>query len=186
MTAGTVHSEVSPEIPVGCSDREALLREIVHTHRSVLIAYTIRLTGGDRDWAEDVVQETFVKAWRHVERLTAARGSVRGWLLRVAHNLVVDGYRAARSRPAQVEIDGAPPVPVTDNTEDVLTAIVLREALDTLPTEHRAALVETYLRDRTAVQASAALGIPVGTVKSRAYYGLRRLRSVIDRAALAG
>jgi len=182
MTLGSEH----PAPPEGYSDREALLREIVHMHWSMLIAHTIKLTGGDRDWAEDVVQETFVKAWRHVDRLTATHGSVRGWLRRVAHNLVVDGYRAARSRPTEVELDGAPPPPVADRTEEVVTAIVLREALKTLPAEHRAAVIETYLRDRTAVQASATLGIPVGTVKSRAFYGLRRLRSVIDRTALAG
>jgi RNA polymerase sigma-70 factor, ECF subfamily len=171
---------------------EATVVDIVDAHRTILMAKVMRLTGGDHAWAEDVVQETFVRAWRHADRLTPALGSVRGWLMRVAHNLVMDDYRAAGSRPAQVgidpaeaEIDGLVRAPLADRNEHVLTTRVLEDALRTLRPEHREALVELYLHDRTAAEAAAVLGIPVGTVKSRCFYALRHLRSVLDPAALA-
>jgi RNA polymerase sigma-70 factor, ECF subfamily len=171
---------------------EATVVDIVGAHRTILMAKVMRLTGGDQAWAEDVVQETFVRAWRHADRLTPALGSVRGWLMRVAHNLVMDDYRAARVRPAQVridpaeaEIDGLVRLPLADRNEHVLTTRVLEDALRTLRPEHREALVELYLNDRTAVEAAGVLGIPVGTVKSRCFYALRHLRSVLDRTVLA-
>lgn len=167
-------------------DPESRLRELVDRHSPMLLAYTTRLTGGDRAWAEDVTQETFVRAWRHLDRVCATeRGSAHGWLRRVAHNLVMDGYRAVRSRPYEVEFDGAPAPRVDDCTDHVVTSIVLGRALETLPAEHRAALVETYLNDRTAAQVAARLDVPVGTVKSRVFYGLRRLRATVDPDAVA-
>lgn len=169
----------------GQPDRDAHLVQIVLRHRATVLAYTMRLTNGDQDWAEDVTQEVFVRAWRHIDRLTAERGSVHGWLRRVAHNLVMDGYRAARSRPWEVELDGCPAPGVADDTDQVADSILVREALAGLPAEHRLALVETYLHDRTAGQAAQRLGVPVGTVKSRVFYGLRRLRATMDPAALA-
>lgn len=172
--------------PTVTPDPETLLAEIIHRHRSMLLAHTVRLTNGDRDWAEDVVQETFVRAWRHIDRLTAERGSVHGWLRRVAHNLVMDGYRMARSRPCEVEFDGCPPPRVGDGTELVADQLLVREALAGLPEEHRVALTETYLHDLTAGQAAERLGVPVGTVKSRVFYGLRRLRASMDPDLLAG
>lgn len=159
--------------------QEALLAEVVATHRNHLSAYVGQLTCGDRGWAEDVIQETFLRAWHHVGTMTPSHGSVRGWLMRVAHNLVMDGYRcrAARSRPNEVGLDQAAPVPVPDHSEHVLSAVLAHDALKSLPPEYRAALEQTYLRDRTAAQAAAVLGVPVGTVKSRVFYGLRLLRA---------
>ena len=165
--------------------REAVLRDLIPNYRSMLIAHATRLTGGDRGWAEDVVQETFVRAWRHADRLTPEQGSVCGWLMRVAHNLVVDGYRAARSRPAEVELDEAVPVPAADDSERVLDRTVVARVLAGLPAPQRAALVETYLHDRTAAEAAVVLGVPVGTVKSRVFYALRQLRAMRDDGALA-
>jgi RNA polymerase sigma-70 factor, ECF subfamily len=164
---------------------EPLLAEVISAHRASLSTYARRLTGGDHTWAEDVVQETFVRAWQHLARMTSAHGSVRGWLMRVAHNVVMDGYRSARSRPNEVGLEQAVPVPVPDDTEHVLSAVMVHDALDLLPPEHRVALEQTYLADRTAAQAAAVLGLPVGTVKSRVFYGLRRLRATFGTAAAA-
>lgn len=78
--------------------------ELVRAHGAALLAYATRLTGGDRGRAEDVVQETFLRAWNHLERLTTQPGSVHGWLRRVAHNLAVDGHRARQARPTELEL----------------------------------------------------------------------------------
>jgi RNA polymerase sigma-70 factor, ECF subfamily len=161
--------------------QEALLAEVIAAHRSHLSIYVGRLTRGDRGWTEDVIQETFLRAWRHLGTMTPSHGSVLGWLMRVAHNLVMDGYRyrAACSRPNEVALDHAPPVPGPDHSEHVLSVVLVHDALRSLPPEHRAALEQTYLCDRTAAQAAAMLGVPVGTVKSRVFYGLRRLRAAL-------
>jgi RNA polymerase sigma-70 factor (ECF subfamily) len=75
---------------------EDRLRTLVDGHRAAVFAQALFLTRGDAARAEDVVQETFLRAWRHWEHMSPEHGSVRGWLLRVAHNLVMDGYRSAR------------------------------------------------------------------------------------------
>jgi RNA polymerase sigma-70 factor (ECF subfamily) len=140
----------------------------------------VRLTG-DRQLAEDVVQETLLRAWTHPEALTGAQGQPRAWLLTVAHNVAMDQFRARRARPAEVAgdlLDGL--IPAGDDEIDrAVQAMVVAEALACLTTEHRAVLVETFYLGRSVSQASAALGIPAGTVKSRTFYALRALKAAL-------
>jgi len=145
-------------------------------HGRALLAYTTRLLGGDRVGAEDVVQETLVRAWRHAEVLTNGRGSTRGWLLTVARNIVTDRVRARASRPREVaEAPEQPPLE-RDHAEAVVASVTVLEALDGLSADHRGVLDQLYLQDRSLAEAATALGIPAGTVKSRSYYALRALR----------
>jgi RNA polymerase sigma-70 factor, ECF subfamily len=164
---------------------EARLETLIEEHRHAVFAQTIRLTCGDVDWAEDVVQETFLRAWRHWKHMTPEHGSVRGWLMRVAHNLTVDGYRSPRMRRGEVPLDEAEEVALPESTDQILSAHLVREALRHLPDVHRRAIEATYLSDQTAVQAARQLNVPVGTVKSRAFYGLRMLRSIMGVTAPA-
>src|SRR5690606_34649198 len=76
--------------------------DLIRTHNPGLLNYTTRLLNGDRSAAEDAVQETWVRAWRHLDQLTEQKGSVRGWLTRVAHNIAMDQHRARRARPTEV------------------------------------------------------------------------------------
>ncbi|SOD74992.1 RNA polymerase sigma-70 factor [Jatrophihabitans sp. GAS493] len=156
---------------------EGRIRDLFDQHRQPLLDYTTRLTRGDAAWAEDVVQDTFIRAWRHLDRLTPELGSVRGWLMRVAHNRVMDGYRAARTRPVTIDFDESHGSPVEDSSEDVLRKSVVTNMLDQLPALHREAIVATILSDRTMAQAADLLGVPEGTIKSRVFYALRMLRS---------
>jgi len=152
---------------------------IVRSHSAGLLAYATRLTGGDRHRAEDVVQETWVRAWRHQDRLTEDRGSVRGWLNRVAHNIAVDQHRARASRPTEVEMPEGDPTSTPEPTDAVLDRLVVEDVLEALPTAHRRTLVEVYFADRTAAGAAVVLKVPVGTVKSRVHNALRTLRTSI-------
>jgi len=165
---------------------EALVRTLYDDHGRYLVAYAARLTG-DRQLAEDIVQETLLRAWRHADRLTDEQGSVRGWLLTVARNIATDKARARKSRPPEVEeTQEVHDVRVDrDHAEDVANSLVVADALRTLSPEHRAALVETYFQGRTMTEAGRVLGIPPGTVKSRVHYALQQLRTTLGPTAEA-
>jgi RNA polymerase sigma-70 factor (ECF subfamily) len=162
----------------GPHDAETLIRTLYAEHGRSLLAYATRLTG-DRAAAEDVVQETLVRAWKHAGDLTTGRGSVRGWLLTVARNIVTDRARARAVRPAEVaDVVDKPPVQ-GDHSESVVNTMVVMDALDKVSPEHREVLVQLYYRGRSVAEAAKELGVPPGTVKSRSYYALRALRAVM-------
>jgi RNA polymerase sigma-70 factor (ECF subfamily) len=167
-------------MPGDARSGEALVRALYEQHGRYLVAYAARLTG-DRQLAEDIVQETLLRAWRHADKLTDEQGSVRGWLLTVTRNIATDKARARKARPPEVE--ETPEVhdvrDARDHAEDVANSLVVAEALRTLSPEHRAALVETYYQGRTMTEAAKVLGIPPGTVKSRVHYALAQLRTTL-------
>jgi RNA polymerase sigma-70 factor (ECF subfamily) len=153
---------------------------IVRTHRAALLAYTTRILSGDVARAEDVVQETFARAWRRIDRLTPDQGSVNGWLRRVAYNIAIDTLRMRQVRPAEVELEHPDIAADVDRSDNILMTMVVDQLLAPIWPEHRAVLTEVYLNDRTAAQAATALNIPIGTVKSRLHYALRTLRATLD------
>ncbi len=129
------------------------------------------------------MQEALIRAWRHPEVLTNGRGSVRGWLLTVVRNIVIDRVRARDARPR--EVADAPERPPTerDHADAVAASVTVHAALGTLSVEHRAVLEQVYLHGRTLDEAAGALGVPKGTVKSRSFHALRALRAAMERAA---
>lgn len=154
--------------------------ELVTTHRGGLVRYATRLLDGDAAAAEDVVQETMLRAWHHLDRLTEQQGSVRGWLTRVTHNVAMDHHRARRSRPVEIawsEFDAERTPSVDDPAREVEDRVVVTELLAGVSPVHRATLAEVYLADQTAAAAAERLGVPVGTVKSRVFHALRAIRS---------
>jgi RNA polymerase sigma-70 factor (ECF subfamily) len=165
---------------VRASDAE-LMRVLHDRHASALWSYVVGLTGGDRARAQDVVQETLLRAWRTPAVLSQAEGSVRGWLYTVARRIVIDEWRTARFRSEIVSGD-LPELASPDQTEAVVNRQVVVDALRKLSEEHRAVLVECYLRGASVAEAAERLGIAPGTVKSRTHYALRALRLVLDEA----
>ena len=170
---------------MGPTADEGLLRALYDEHGGPLLGYVLRLTGGDRAQAEDVVQETLLRAWRHPEAL--AGRPVRPWLFTVARNLVVDAHRARRARPQETGIDEQLMMTAagSDDIDRALESWTVAEALADLSPQHRAVIVETYYRGRSVAEAAKALGIPPGTVKSRSYYALRALKLVLEERGLA-
>jgi RNA polymerase sigma-70 factor, ECF subfamily len=161
------------------ADDDAIVTELYRRYRAPLLSFVLRLTAGDRQQAEDVVQETMVRAWRQASQLDLASPSLMPWLVTVARRIVIDQGRRRRARPTETGDQMLENVPVADTTEDLLRKVVVVEAMQALSAAHREILNETILRDRTVNQAAEALGIPVGTVKSRVYYALRALRLVL-------
>ncbi|MER5946395.1 sigma-70 family RNA polymerase sigma factor [Streptomyces sp. NPDC001904] len=156
------------------------LARVQREHGQPLFSFLLRLCDGDRQRAEDLVQETYVRAWQHPEALDAKYGSVRPWLFTVGRRLAIDARRARLARPAEVGDAVLENARVcADHADRSTAALDVRDAVATLSPDHRAVLMEVYFRGASVAEAARVLGIPAGTVKSRAYYALRALRRVL-------
>ncbi|MGD0558700.1 MAG: sigma-70 family RNA polymerase sigma factor [Streptosporangiaceae bacterium] len=162
---------------------EAFIRALYAEHGGALLRYALHLAGGDRQRAEDLVQETIVRAWRHPDAL--ADRPARPWLFAVARNLAVDSYRARQSRPAEVGQAILDTLPVDDDADRTLESWAVAEAIASLRPDHRKVLVETYYRGCSVAETAATLGIPPGTVKSRTFYALKALKLALEERGLA-
>ncbi|MEV8372104.1 sigma-70 family RNA polymerase sigma factor [Kribbella sp. NPDC056861] len=162
--------------------RDDGIRAAYSEHGAELYRFALRQLD-DEGAATDVVQETFVRAWRAADRFDPSLASLRVWLFAIARNLVVDESRRRAARPVVpqphellTELG-----PVTDNPDDrAVMSWLVEEALGRIRPEARSALVETYLRGRPYDEVAAEQGIPVGTLRSRVFYGLKALRLAMD------
>jgi RNA polymerase sigma-70 factor, ECF subfamily len=157
-----------------------LMQRLHEEHAAALWGYCLRLTGQDHATAEDVVQETLLRAWRNSARLDTTQGSVRSWLFTVARNIVIDDWRSRRSSK-EFSVAEVPDVAdVTDRTDQLVQSWVVAEALRRLTPEHRTVLLECYYKGASVADAAARIGVPEGTVKSRVHYALRALRLALQ------
>lgn len=150
----------------------------LHADHSVLLRrYLLRFTYGDKEAADDLLQETMIRAWRHLPSVPDETNRARRWLFTVARNAAIDSLRAKSSRPHEVDLLELTTAPPAEDTVETLVALEsIRDAMDSLSEDHRAVLEEMYVRGRSAGETADLLGVPVGTVKSRAHYALRSLR----------
>lgn len=160
---------------------EPTMRSVITELSAPLHRYVSRLTCDDRYLAEEVVQETMVRAWQRPGIVNDRHSSVRPWLFTVARNLVHDHRRARRARPAEVCSTELATVPEErDAIDDAVRAHVVRQAIAHLIPVHREVLAHVYYGGLSLADTAALLGAPVGTVKSRVYYALRALRVALD------
>jgi RNA polymerase sigma-70 factor, ECF subfamily len=158
----------------------ALMRVLYDEHAAALWRYAVRLTG-DQARAEDVVQETLLRAWQHPE-VTDGDRSARAWLFTVARNMIIDERRSARFRNES----GTPDIEKThdraapDEVDSALDRMLLSGALAQLSNEHRAVIKRSYYQGWTTAQIAADLDIAEGTVKSRLHYAVRALRLTLQ------
>ncbi|SNT03136.1 RNA polymerase sigma-70 factor, ECF subfamily [Geodermatophilus saharensis] len=158
------------------------VRAAYAAHGAELYRFALRQLG-DGGAAQDVVQEVFLRAWRASGSFDPQLASLRTWLFAIARNVVVDEARRFAVRPWQrhltdgADVDG-PAVAAAD--DGLVDAWVVEEALRRISAEHRTAIVQTHLRGRPYAEVAAELGVPVGTVRSRVFYGLKALRLALD------
>jgi len=146
-----------------------------------LFRFALRLTG-DRVRAEEVVQETLVRAWRKAAHLEPGTDKLRSWLFTVARNLVTDLWRSDAVRPMTVDDHHAlRTTPADDELESAVQHWALADALNELRPKHRDVLITIYYQDRSIAEAAHRLRIPPGTVKSRTHHALRALRVVLEK-----
>src|ERR687898_683086 len=137
---------------------------------------------GDREQAEEVVQDVFAQLWRHAGEYDKRRASVRTWLYAIARNRIVDAHRRAAARPRRAEeedsLEGAA------DLDAALDQAVLRwqitAALARLSPAHREVIRLAHYGGLTMREIADRIGIPLGTVKSRTSYALRSLRLILD------
>ncbi|MFD4759554.1 sigma-70 family RNA polymerase sigma factor [Streptomyces sp. NPDC058439] len=155
---------------------ERTLADLQREHGPALFHFLLGLTFGDRQRAEDLLQETLVRAWQHPEAFDAPYESMRPWLFTVARRLAIDARRSRQARPAEVsDVVLETAAGAQDTAEAAVSALDVREAMRALSPEHRAVLVQIYFRGLSVGETARALDIPAGTVKSRSYYALRQL-----------
>jgi RNA polymerase sigma-70 factor (ECF subfamily) len=156
---------------------EDVVAAIYRDHGTALKRFVLSASR-DPQLAEDVVQETVLRVWQQAPEIT---GSLRSYLFRTARNIMIDNYRKAQRRPREMaEQDAADPVDPAERVDELLNRVLIEEALLRLSAEHRDVLVALHYRRYTVQEASKQLNIPTGTVKSRAFYAVRALRTVLD------
>ncbi|MFO7172742.1 MAG: RNA polymerase sigma factor [Bacillota bacterium] len=156
------------------------LAEFIARHQDSLFAFLYRMCG-DRDLAEELMQETFVRALRAAARYRP-EGSVQNWLFRIAANLVRDRWRRRARQGEAVGLEDLPLVAPEATEERALAGVAageVRRALLSLPLEQRSALILRYYHDLSYEEIAEVLACPIGTVRSRIHNGLERLRRLL-------
>lgn len=164
----------------GPTTPDALAREAYARHGAELYRFALARLSDDAA-AQDVVQDTIVRAWRAGDRFDPSTASLRTWLFAIARNVVID-HLTARRRSASLTAlaDADAGVHGKDHMDDPTTALadadLVTRALGLISHDHRTAIIETYLRDRSYDEVAAELGVSVSTLRSRVFHGLRHLR----------
>jgi RNA polymerase sigma-70 factor (ECF subfamily) len=163
----------------------AAFRELFRRNAAVAKSVALRVTRSDQ-LAEEAVQEGFLQLWRAPERFDEARATVRRWLLTMVHARAVDLVRREQAQRRRTEEVAAEPIVVADPADDVVAAVArpdeaasVRAALATLPDAQRQVIELMYFRGVSQTGVAEALGLPLGTVKSRALLAMRKLRSAL-------
>ena len=157
---------------------EDLTRKLAGRSRRPLLGYVLRAVRGDYQYAEDIVQETLLRAWKHADSLEPEQAGP--WLYTVARNLIISGHRRKEARAPEVPLETDELPSGSDELDHVLQAWQIAEAMRSLSHDHRQVIVELYYCRRTVSEAATVLGVPAGTVKSRCFYALRALRGALE------
>jgi RNA polymerase sigma-70 factor, ECF subfamily len=158
-----------------------------HGRAAYSLAYRMM---GEKQAAEDLVQDALLKVWRGAESYRTERGSVRTWILSIVHNRGIDQLRSLASRRrTQDRVEASAP---TSQPSEAFAETwrnsqreQVREALSTLPQEQVKILELAYFSGYTHVEISELLGLPLGTVKGRMRLGLRKIRDYFDSNDMA-
>ncbi len=168
-----VHHKRDPEAFATLYDR--------HSRTAYSLAYRMM---GERQAAEDLVQDAFLKLWRSAARYRPERGNVRSWLLAIVHNQAIDQLRSLSSRrrmQEKVEASAPKVQPSEAFSESWRNAQreQVREALKSLPEEQLKVLELAYFSGYKQVEIAELLGLPLGTVKGRMRLGLKKMRGLL-------
>jgi RNA polymerase sigma-70 factor, ECF subfamily len=158
--------------------------ELYRRYAGKLYRFGINLLG-DAGLAEELVQECLVRLWRTAGRFDIGRGTVGAYLFVIARSVAADLRKRPSSRPlAPVEDAQVPPEP--DNSERIVEALMVQDALESLSPAHREVLTLVTQEGLTQSQVANRLGLPLGTVKTRMFHGLKALRAALAERGYDG
>ena len=156
------------------------MRTLYRTYGPELYGFAVNSLG-DRQLAEEVVQDVFTRVWRHADSFDPERASFRTWLYGIARNAIIDLKRRSAVRPAvatpPAELDEGPG---DDLLERALLAWQVTAALERLTPEHRQVIRLAHFQGMRLREIAEQTGLPLGTVKSRISYALRGLRLALE------
>ena len=132
---------------------------------------------GNEGLAEEMVQETFVRLWRTAAKFDADKAKVGTYLYVIARSVAADIRKRPSSRLLMPAEDAEVPTP--DSVDQILDSMVVREAFDTLGPAHAAVIRLAHEEGLTQPQIAERLGVPLGTVKTRTFHGMRALRAAL-------
>jgi len=155
------------------------LRRAALIYGSELRGYAARRLGS-RSLAEDLVQETFLRAWRAADRFDATRGTTRAWLFAILRNAIIDFARTKARLMSMSPVAGDRTT--SDNSDAVVGCLVLHDAFRQLSTQHREVIYHGHVRERPHEEIAQLLGAPIGTVRSRLFYARQALRRALADA----
>jgi RNA polymerase sigma-70 factor, ECF subfamily len=164
---------------IAAGNVEGPVAELYRRHSSRLYRYGFHMLGNS-GLAEEVVQETFVRLWRTAGRFDSARASVSTYLIVVARSVAADIGRRPSSRP-YLPFEEARLPHQGDNVDEILESLMIREAMDTLGPAHAQVLRLAQNEGLTQIQIAQRLGLPLGTVKTRMFHGMRALRAALTQ-----
>jgi RNA polymerase sigma-70 factor (ECF subfamily) len=157
---------------------EAGLREAFLSHGGELFGFARRSLNSTPN-AEDVVQETFSRAWRSRARFDPTLGSLRTWLFTIERRVIID-FSVRQAKNATVSLDQAREPASEDHVERAMLGWQMESALQRLDPEHRMIITEIYFNGRSGREVAEMFGLPEGTVRSRSFYALRMLRLLLE------
>jgi RNA polymerase sigma-70 factor (ECF subfamily) len=165
--------------------RQEAVGELYDRFHRPCYSFAMRMVGGQGE-AEEVTQETFVRAWRSAASYDPGKASVQGWLLAITRNLCIDELRRRRRRAAEsAALEDAPEPAAPERTDVEAERSILRgqvrAALQSLTPEQRSAIELVYFHGLTSQEVGAALNVPAPTVRSRLRLGLLKLADVLRR-----
>jgi RNA polymerase sigma-70 factor, ECF subfamily len=168
---------------MAAGDHGAPLEELYRLYSARLYGLGLRLLG-DSGAAEELVQETFLRLWRSAGRFDPGRGSVRTFVFTIARRVAVDLLRRTASRPLTTADPDETAVHDAEAFDALLLRLDVRDALEALSPKHREVLELMVDEDLGQGEIAGRLAIPVGTVKTRAFYGLRALRLELEERGI--
>lgn len=196
MTADTPRAD-APLVDLGDADLMTLaasgdaraIEVLYERYNRIVFSFALRIVG-NRQIAEELLQEVFLRAWRQANTYTDRRGSFVTWLLSITHNMAIDELRRRRRRPQRA--DQEDPIEVLANIPDRGNSVErdvwlnslrdeVNQAMNSLPQAQRDALELAYFRGLTQREIADELGEPLGTIKTRMRLGLRKLRATLEQ-----
>lgn len=169
---------------IATGDTGEPVAELYRRHGRRLYRQGLHLLG-DAGLAEELVQECFVRLWRTAGRFDLGRGTVAAYLFVIGRSVAEDLRKRPSSRPL-IPVQDALVPPQPDNTDQIVEALTVRDALDSLSEAHREVLMLVHAEGLTQSQIAERLSLPLGTVKTRMFHGLRALRTALAERGYDG